>query len=96
MDSLTAQFLQTFQKTKLSFKELFPDDFILRKTHFSSLEDFLNNTGFVLTTQEELEQISTEKWDQYIKSCSQYNSFEEMKSDAVQEWIEKEVQKIEN
>lgn len=89
MDDLTSDFLKTFQRAKLSFRELFPDEFILRNTHFSSLEEFMKNTGFNLTTQEALSKISIEKWDEYIKSCSGFSTFEEMKAEAVKKWIER-------
>ncbi|GEM_PF-6787902 len=81
--------LQQLQKKQLSFRDLFPEEFIRSHTSRKDLADFLTGSGFVLRTQEDLTRISTEDWDKYIRTVSSYESFEAFKKAAVEYYIER-------
>ncbi len=85
------EILQNLQKKQLSFRDIFPDDFVRSHTDKKDLADFLFGSGFVLQTQEDLARISAEDWDKYIRTVSSYQSFDSFKKAAVEYYIERTV-----
>lgn len=74
-----------------TFKELFNDDFVSAHTKFSNISNFLEPSGFDLSSQEAFGNIDIEKFDKYISDHSDFSSWEEMKSTAGKMLIEKQI-----
>lgn len=91
MDELTQDFMRAVSQKSLSFKELFPDDFIKEYTRCSSLDEFLRRSGFNLQTQEQLNSITTEQWNAHVRAYSDFKSFQDMKQKAVDLWLERKL-----
>ena len=86
-DSINDRFFSKLEKTQLSLKELFHDDFILKTTPYKNLTEFLSASGFRLQTAADLAAISNDQWNQFIQKCSTFQSFDEMKEAALHEWL---------
>lgn len=71
----------------VSLESLFPDEFISTHTEYATLEDFLASSGFDTSSQEAFEAISADEWDAYVKSESDFSSWQEMMESAVVLWV---------
>lgn len=67
--------------------ELFNDEFMLRNTEFPSVKSMLEGSGYKIESNEELANIPEEDWDTFIRSCTRFASWDEMKNAAAQEWV---------
>lgn len=76
---------------KVSFDELFTQDFIKRCSHFESLEDLFKKSGFVINSQEDLQKIPDKEWDDFIASNTRFKDWKEMLDSAVNEWTRKKL-----
>lgn len=69
------------------FTELFHDEFMLRSTDFPSIQDMFSASDFQLSSTEDLAAIPDGEWDAFVRDSTRYDSWEEMKSAAVREWV---------
>ena len=74
---------------RVTFSELFPDEFVTRNTQCSSLSDLLNNSGFSIKTDEDVAAVPDDKWDDYIRSISEFDCWEKFLAAATEEWTVK-------
>lgn len=74
-----------------TFKELFNDEFVSQHTRFSNISDFLEPSGLDFSSQEAFRNIDTNALDKYISENSNFSSWEEMKSVAGKQIIEKQI-----
>lgn len=73
-------------KHSVSFEELFPSEFMLRNTDFPSIDVMFEASGYQVESTEDLAAIPDAEWDNYIQGRTRFQSWEEMKGAAVQEW----------
>ena len=66
--------------------ELFYDEFMLRNTDFSSIDDMFAASGFKVETSDDFAAIPDDEWDAFVKARTRFESWEEMKKAAVQQW----------
>lgn len=71
----------------ISFKELFPDEFMLLHTDFESISAMLDASGFRVENAEDFAAIPDDQWDAFIKARSRFDSWEAMRAAAGAEWI---------
>jgi len=71
----------------VSLETLFPDEFISNHTDFATLEELLASSEFELSSQEAFEAIPDEAWDEFVKSASDFSSWQEMMESAVVLWV---------
>lgn len=71
----------------VSLETLFPNEFISDHTDFATLEEFLASSEFELSSQEAFEAIPDEAWDEFVKSASDFSSWQEMMESAVVLWV---------
>ena len=67
---------------------VFSPDFMSKFTCFESFPELLNHTDMYLKRDPEVV-IKSREWDEFIKNHSVFNSWEEMKIVALQEWRKK-------
>ena len=69
------------------FVELFHDEFMLRNTDFPSVQAMFDASGFEVASEEDFAGIPDGEWDAYVRDSTRFDSWEEMKSAAVREWV---------
>lgn len=75
----------------LPISELLTEAFLSKHTRFSRVEDIFDNSGFKVESQEDLAAIPDDKWDEYIRSVSDFADWKSMLSAATQEWAAKKL-----
>lgn len=69
------------------FSELFDSSFMSEHTAFSDFDALLEAGGFEVETQEDFEAIPEKKLDPHIQETTVFESWEEMRNTAVQNWV---------
>ncbi|PKR83615.1 hypothetical protein CWO92_18310 [Heyndrickxia camelliae] len=72
------------QTTSVSFAELFTDSFM--KTH-TSFDEMLDKSKFTVETSEDFKAIPDDEWDIYVKSNTEFNTWQDMIDQATEEYI---------
>lgn len=98
LDELTKQLNDLRNRTNeldgehpISFSELFTDDFVSRFTDYQSLDEMFNDSGFKIDSMEDFQSIPDELWNEFIRTHSQFNCWEEMRDAAMNEWTAKQL-----
>jgi hypothetical protein len=76
---------------QISFEVLFNNRFMEKYTDTSSIEEFLERSGFVINSQEDFEKIPNEEFDIYVQKNTQFSSWEEMLQEATGEYVSKQL-----
>ena len=66
--------------------ELLNPPFMLKHTHFLSIEDMFEHGGFSVDSQEAFESIPQEQFDEFTATHTSFESWSEMLQTAAQEW----------
>lgn len=77
-------------ENEVPIEELFPDEFMEENTDFESLESFFRDSPWDWE-RDDLEDIPEEKLDEYVRTHSQFSSWEEMMSEAGEIWAAKQL-----
>lgn len=70
-------------------KDLLTPSFISRHTRFADVDEFFAASRFKVESQEDLEAIPDDKWNEYIQSVSSFHDWEAMLGEATKEWAAK-------
>ncbi|KUO69829.1 MAG: hypothetical protein APF81_06215 [Desulfosporosinus sp. BRH_c37] len=73
----------------VSFKDLFTPDFMTTYTDFANFSELLINGKFNVNSLEEFLTILDKKFDKFIKKRTKFQSWEEMQSTAVADYLKK-------
>jgi hypothetical protein len=71
--------------------ELFPEEFMLRQTDFSSIAGMIDASGFPVVTGDDFAAIPREVWDAFVKERTRFLSWEEMRATAMREWATRQL-----
>lgn len=71
--------------------ELLTDSFIFRHTSFVSANEMFKASGFKIDTQEDFSKIPENDWDNFIRSVSDFGSWESMLGAAGEEWGQRQL-----
>ncbi len=74
---------------EVSFNDLFPPAFMERHTQFKSIDEMVEKSPFTVESQEDFEKIPDNKWDEFIRNTTSFQSWEEMMSKAGEEFFSK-------
>ena len=88
-EELKSKFKQLEERNKMSFEELFPDDFIKKHTKSKNLNDFFKNSGFKIDSAEDFAAIPDNSWEEYIIENTQFTSWLAMQKTAHDQWLAK-------
>lgn len=69
--------------------ELFHDGFMREHTRFSSFQEMLDQSGFKVETDEDLEAIPDDVWELHVQTHTNFPSWDEMQGVAAEEWTMK-------
>lgn len=75
----------------IPFNELFNTKFMREYTKFSSIDEMLDKSGFKIETTKDFESIDVNKWDEYVREVTRFQSWEEMTSEAGKLWVLKQM-----
>lgn len=73
--------------TMVSFKDLFTPPFMAKHTQFSNFNELLVFGEFKVNSLEEFMTLLDDKFDVFIKQTTQFQTWEEMQSTAVAEYV---------
>lgn len=71
----------------LTFEELFPDEFMTQFTDYSSMENMISQSQFEVESPEDFKAIPDLEWDDYVKSKTSFDNWDEMMEKAVGEYV---------
>lgn len=66
-----------------SFTELFTSDFMRHYTQYESIDELLSSGGFVVNSEEDYEAIPDEAIDAHVRKTTNFLSWKEMLTEAV-------------
>ncbi|WP_243450303.1 hypothetical protein [Desulfosporosinus sp. Sb-LF] len=72
------------------FTELFTSEFMQRYTQFESIEELLSSGGFEVNSEEDYEAIPDEDIDIHVAKTTNFSSWKEMLTDAVEAYTIKQ------
>ena len=72
---------------KLSYQELFNDQFLQKNSKFKNLDDMLFRGGFGLTNAMEIEQVNQDKWNEYIAANTDCKTWHQFGKLAMIDWM---------
>lgn len=74
---------------RVRMDELFDQEFMLAHTSFSSIDEMVEASPWEVQTEEDFLAIPEQEWSRYIKSNSDFSSWQDMFETAAARWIEK-------
>lgn len=83
--------LESIVPESIPFAELFPPDFMRRKTKTPTIEAFFDAGGYDIGSQAELEAIDASAFDDLVKAQSSFDSWNAMKVAAYEEWAQRKM-----
>lgn len=76
---------------EIPMTELFTDNFMTSYTEFSSLEEFFDESPWVVESESDFEAIPADKFDTYVDKHTDFDSWDAMLHAAGREYILREV-----
>ncbi|MBC1564152.1 hypothetical protein [Listeria booriae] len=77
--------------TEISFDDLFSNDFMKSNTDYSDIYTFLSEGGFDISNSDAFNNTDEKTLDAYVKSKTNFDSWEDMKGTAGQEYALKQL-----
>ncbi len=74
---------------RIPLSELFPEDFVMKHTRFSSISELFQKSGFIVKSDEDLAAIPEDKFDHFLRSNSEFDSWQTFLAAANEEWTVK-------
>lgn len=72
---------------EVPLSELFPAPFMRRRTSFQTIDAMMDASGYDIETLEDFDSIPEGEWDQFVAERTQFSTWEEMESAAVEKWV---------
>ncbi|EMO66433.1 hypothetical protein LEP1GSC132_2500 [Leptospira kirschneri str. 200803703] len=64
---------------EISLLELFSEEFITEYTNYSTLEEMLKRSGFIIESEEDFKELEKSKdWDTFVSQNTKFKSWKEM------------------
>lgn len=79
------------EKRSYPLSEILNSPFMNQHTKFSSLEEFIEKSGFDFSSEESLDAIPSEALDAFVRQNSEFGSWEEMLGDALSELMRSKI-----
>ena len=73
-------------KNDVSFTDLFNKSFMTKFSKFSSFEELLEASNFVVNSPEDFKAIPKDKFNSHVKAFTKFSTWEEMYSKAGELW----------
>ncbi|WP_338411444.1 hypothetical protein [Pseudoalteromonas nigrifaciens] len=69
------------------------DEFISNNSNYSSLDELVDASGFIVNTPEDFKAIPDDEWDSYIGKNTEFDTWENMQRTAFKYYVKGEVKK---
>ena len=86
LDNLAKKAEELSGSREVTFAELFSDEFISSNTNATTMNEFLGNSGFDVSSTESFLAIPDEDWNRYVMENSDFESWEDMQRAAAAEY----------
>lgn len=86
LDKLLKEMKKLERKVKLT--ELLTDSFIRNNSNYSSLQNMVDSFSGEIDSEKGFE---SKEWDEFVRTQSKFNSWEEMLQAAHDEWVKKKL-----
>ena len=74
---------------RITYPELFSDEFLHANSKFKDMNDLLIRSGFGIVNLGEVEQVNQRKWNEYIQRNSDCDTWHEFGKMAMTHWMKK-------
>jgi len=71
--------------------ELFPEEFMLLNTDYTSFNDMIDASGYSVESFEDFAAIPDDAWEAHVQMHTRFSSWKEMQSTAAQEWAARQL-----
>lgn len=89
LDRMANEIIKLTANYEFDFSKIFPKSFMLNYTNASSIENFLLNSPFAISSQEELTDLSKGALDTYVYENTPFPSWEAMYRRAANNYLTK-------
>jgi len=72
---------------RITYQEIFSDEFLKANSKFSSMNDILWRSGFGIVNLGEVDQVDKKKWDEYIRKNTYCDTWYEFGKLAMIHWM---------
>ncbi|KAB1196068.1 MULTISPECIES: hypothetical protein [Haloferax] len=72
---------------EVTLADLFPPTWVESHTDSTSIDKFVDDSGFDVSDQESFESIPTHKWDRYVDTHTEFDDWQSMLSAAVERYV---------
>lgn len=79
---------------KVSFQELFNDQFLVENSKYTSMDDLIWRSGFGIMNLLEVEQVNQDKWNEYIAKNTECKTWHEFGKLAMIDWMKKKLDEL--
>ena len=79
LNKLTKE-MKSLEKQDISFDELFKPEFMRKYTQFKTINEMVDKSPFKVENEEDFKNIPDEKWDNYVREKTSFQSWDEMMS----------------
>lgn len=93
LDILREQLEALGEERRVTFSELFPEDFMATHSDFESIEEFFNESPWEIETNADFKRIPESKFDAYVDKHTGFSNWDAMLSAAAREWVSRQVAK---
>lgn len=91
LNDLTTKVHELDGKHSVPVSELLTADFLSRHSRFHSADELFEGGGFKVESTDDLEALPEDKLDEYIRSISNFDSWQGMLVKAGEEWAAKQL-----
>ncbi|MDH0562169.1 hypothetical protein [Acinetobacter courvalinii] len=89
LNKLTENVKKLEGQSEISLGTLFNDGFLQSNTNFQNIDELFEKAGFKVETPEDFDAIPQEEIDQFIRENTKYESFSDLQTKAVTEYVRK-------
>lgn len=98
-DSGMTKFLKNLEKkakeisgeNSIPANETFTSQFLSKHSNFTSFDDLLEKSPFIIKNQEDFKNIPDAEWEKFITDNTDFESWKDMKVEAAKEWTVKKL-----
>jgi hypothetical protein len=83
--------MEGFEGTNPNEGNIFPEDFMKKTTQFSSFDEMLKASGFVVKSMADFTKIPATEWSKFIVNQTKFKNWDEMLDTAIQEWTSRQL-----
>lgn len=93
LNKLTKNLEELGKQDSIAIGDVMTDEFISRYSSYSSLDELVDASGFVVNTPEDFKAIPDEEWEAFIVSNTNFSSWKEMQHKSHEEFVHKKIMK---